>query len=71
MLTTKQLAQFYLHLQQHSVQSAIPLLHSPFTTNTFPTSQPPHPYPFIIHNPDINTIPRNLNSMHPRQSLFH
>ncbi|WP_186302047.1 class II glutamine amidotransferase domain-containing protein, partial [Staphylococcus warneri] len=53
-------------------QSKLPLLHSTFTTNTFPTSKPPHPNPLLIHNAHINTIKPNLNSIPaPQNKLLH
>ncbi|WP_145383898.1 hypothetical protein, partial [Staphylococcus epidermidis] len=62
-LPSHQIKALYLHLQNHAYQSKLPLLHSPFTTNTFPACKPPHPNPILIHNPQINTINPNLNSI--------
>lgn len=70
MLTTVQVGQFYLDLQDSRVESAIALLHSRFSTNTFPSWERAHPYRFMIHNGEINTLRGNVNWMHARQSLF-
>lgn len=70
MLTTVQVGQFYLDLQDPRVESAIALLHSRFSTNTFPSWERAHPYRFMIHNGEINTLRGNVNWMHARQSLF-
>lgn len=70
MLTTEQVGQFYLDLQQESLESAIALVHSRFSTNTFPSWERAHPYRFMIHNGEINTLRGNVNWMHARQTLF-
>ncbi|MDO7907190.1 glutamate synthase large subunit [Paenibacillus sp. JX-17] len=70
MLTTEQVGQFYLDLQDARVESAIALIHSRFSTNTFPSWERAHPYRFMIHNGEINTMRGNVNWMHARQSLF-
>lgn len=70
MLTTEQVGQFYLDLQDEAVESAIALVHSRFSTNTFPSWERAHPYRFMIHNGEINTLQGNVNWMHARQSLF-
>lgn len=70
MLTTVQVGQFYLDLQDSRVETAIALLHSRFSTNTFPSWERAHPYRFMIHNGEINTLRGNVNWMHARQSLF-
>lgn len=70
MLTTEQVGEFYLDLQQDLVESAIALVHSRFSTNTFPSWERAHPYRFMIHNGEINTMRGNVNWMHARQSLF-
>ncbi|MBD7966483.1 glutamate synthase large subunit [Paenibacillus gallinarum] len=70
MLTTEQVGQFYLDLQDERVESAMALLHSRFSTNTFPSWERAHPYRFMIHNGEINTMRGNVNWMHARQSLF-
>ncbi|NWL89900.1 glutamate synthase large subunit [Paenibacillus sp. 79R4] len=70
MLTTEQVGQFYLDLQDETVESAMALVHSRFSTNTFPSWERAHPYRFMIHNGEINTLQGNVNWMHARQSLF-
>lgn len=70
MLTTEQVGQFYLDLQNEELESAIALVHSRFSTNTFPSWERAHPYRFMIHNGEINTLRGNVNWMHARQSLF-
>ncbi|SDG04230.1 glutamate synthase (ferredoxin) [Fontibacillus panacisegetis] len=70
MLTTEQVGQFYLDLQDKRLESAIALVHSRFSTNTFPSWERAHPYRFMIHNGEINTLRGNVNWMHARQSLF-
>lgn len=70
MLTTEQVGEFYLDLQNEHLESAIALVHSRFSTNTFPSWERAHPYRFMIHNGEINTLRGNVNWMHARQSLF-
>ncbi|WP_209861439.1 glutamate synthase large subunit [Paenibacillus shirakamiensis] len=70
MLTTDQVGEFYLDLQEELLESAIALVHSRFSTNTFPSWERAHPYRFMIHNGEINTLRGNVNWMHARQSLF-
>ncbi|GIO95090.1 glutamate synthase subunit alpha [Paenibacillus lautus] len=70
MLTTEQVGEFYLDLQEEGLESAIALIHSRFSTNTFPSWERAHPYRFMIHNGEINTLRGNVNWMHARQSLF-
>ncbi|OAB46265.1 glutamate synthase large subunit [Paenibacillus glacialis] len=70
MLTTIQVGQFYVDLQDESFESAIALIHSRFSTNTFPSWERAHPYRYMIHNGEINTLRGNVNWMHARQSLF-
>lgn len=70
MLTTEQVGQFYVDLRDERVESAMALLHSRFSTNTFPSWERAHPYRFMIHNGEINTMRGNVNWMHARQSLF-
>lgn len=55
MLTTEQVGQFYLDLQEERLESAIALIHSRFSTNTFPSWERAHPYRFMIHNGEINS----------------
>ncbi|MEO6002786.1 MAG: glutamate synthase large subunit [Opitutus sp.] len=70
MLTTAQLEQYFLDLQQPSMETAIALVHSRFSTNTFPSWDRAHPYRYVAHNGEINTLRGNINWMHARQALF-
>ncbi|AEG59106.1 glutamate synthase large subunit [Desulforamulus ruminis] len=69
MLTPEQLDQFYLDLQQPDVEIALALVHSRFSTNTFPSWERAHPYRYLIHNGEINTLRGNVNWMHARQAM--
>jgi glutamate synthase (NADPH/NADH) large chain len=68
MLTTGQLARFFPDLTDPAFASALALVHSRFSTNTFPSWPLAHPYRFVAHNGEINTIKGNRNWMHARQS---
>jgi glutamate synthase (NADPH) large chain len=70
MLNCDQLAHFYPDLQSDEVESALGLVHSRFSTNTFPSWQRAHPYRMIAHNGEINTLRGNVNWMHARESMF-
>ena len=70
MLTTHQLRVFYPELDHPAMESAIALVHSRFSTNTFPSWDRAHPYRYLMHNGEINTLQGNENLMHARQSLF-
>ena len=50
--------------------SALCLVHQRFSTNTFPTWQLAHPYRYLCHNGEINTIRGNVNWMHARQTVL-
>jgi len=68
MLTTGQLEPFFPDLSDRSYASAIGLVHSRFSTNTFPSWPLAHPYRFIAHNGEINTVKGNRNWMTARES---
>ncbi len=68
MLNAGQLRDFYKDLQDPQVVSAIAMVHSRFSTNTFPSWGRAHPYRYISHNGEINTLRGNINWMHARQS---
>ncbi len=68
MLTTKQLEPFFPDLSDQKFASAIGLVHSRFSTNTFPSWPLAHPYRYIAHNGEINTIKGNRNWMKTRES---
>ncbi|MEZ5180514.1 MAG: glutamate synthase large subunit [Acidimicrobiales bacterium] len=70
MLTTPQLRDFYPDLQDERVESAIALVHSRFSTNTFPSWPLAHPYRLIAHNGEINTVEGNRNWMRAREALL-
>ncbi|MFE9689974.1 glutamate synthase large subunit [Micromonospora sp. NPDC005806] len=70
MLTPDQLPEFYPELTDERVVSAIALVHSRFSTNTFPSWPLAHPYRFIAHNGEINTIRGNRNWMQAREALL-
>ncbi len=69
MLTTPQLAAFFPDLTDERFESALLLIHSRFSTNTFPTWPLAHPYRFIAHNGEINTVQGNENWMRARESM--
>ncbi|MEU5564493.1 glutamate synthase large subunit [Micromonospora musae] len=70
MLTPDQLPAFYPELTDERLASAIALVHSRFSTNTFPSWPLAHPYRFIAHNGEINTIRGNRNWMQAREALL-
>jgi glutamate synthase domain-containing protein 2/glutamate synthase domain-containing protein 1/glutamate synthase domain-containing protein 3 len=70
MLTAGQLMAFYPDLRDSSVESALALVHSRFSTNTFPSWARAHPYRYIAHNGEINTLRGNINWMFARESKF-
>lgn len=70
MLMPQQVGQYFLDLQDSDMESALGLVHSRFSTNTFPSWERSHPYRYIAHNGEINTLRGNINWMHARQSLF-
>jgi glutamate synthase (NADPH/NADH) large chain len=70
MLTTNQLDAYFLDLQNPLMESAIALVHSRFSTNTFPSWDRAHPYRCIAHNGEINTLRGNINWMRAREALF-
>jgi glutamate synthase (ferredoxin) len=70
MLLTEQLGQYYPDLAHPAMESALALVHSRFSTNTFPSWNRAHPYHYMAHNGEINTLRGNINWMHARQALF-
>ncbi|GAB3515398.1 glutamate synthase large subunit [Phytohabitans suffuscus] len=70
MLTPAQVPAFFPDLRDERVASAIALVHSRFSTNTFPSWPLAHPYRFIAHNGEINTIRGNKNWMNAREALL-
>ena len=70
MLVSTQVSSFYLDLKDTKVESAIALVHSRFSTNTFPSWERAHPNRYLCHNGEINTIRGNVNSVRAREGLF-
>ncbi|MFD1812295.1 glutamate synthase large subunit [Rhodococcus gannanensis] len=70
MLTTPQLKSFYVDLQDERVESALGLVHSRFSTNTFPSWPLAHPFRRVAHNGEINTVTGNENWMRAREALI-
>jgi glutamate synthase (NADPH/NADH) large chain len=70
MLTTPQLEPFFPDLSDRRYASGIALVHSRFSTNTFPAWELAHPYRFIAHNGEINTVKGNRNWMRAREALL-
>ncbi len=68
MLTAPQLTRYYPDLRDERVESALALVHSRFSTNTFPSWELAHPYRMIAHNGEINTLRGNVNWMSARES---
>ncbi|MGO8670253.1 MAG: glutamate synthase large subunit, partial [Capsulimonadaceae bacterium] len=70
MLTSGQVEPYFPELSDSDMESALALVHSRFSTNTFPSWERAHPYRYIAHNGEINTLRGNVNWMHARQNLF-
>ena len=70
MLTAPQVAEFFPDLHDDRIESAMTLIHSRFSTNTFPMWPLAHPYRMIAHNGEINTIQGNRNFMRARETLL-
>ncbi|OHV36144.1 glutamate synthase subunit alpha [Pseudofrankia sp. EUN1h] len=70
MLTTHQLSAYFPDLDDPRFASAIALVHSRFSTNTFPSWPLAHPYRLIAHNGEINTVRGNRNWMRAREALL-
>jgi glutamate synthase (ferredoxin) len=70
MLLTTQLQEYYPDLLHPAMESALALVHSRFSTNTFPSWNRAHPYRYMAHNGEINTLRGNINWMHARQAMF-
>jgi len=70
MLTTPQLPEFFPDLTDERLESAIGVVHSRFSTNTFPSWPLAHPYRYVAHNGEINTVQGNQNWMRARESLL-
>jgi len=70
MLMSEQVEEYFPDLANPLVESALALVHSRFSTNTFPTWERAHPYRYLAHNGEINTLRGNINWMHARQAMF-
>jgi glutamate synthase (NADPH/NADH) large chain len=69
MLSADQITAMYPDLLDEDVESALALVHQRFSTNTFPSWPLAHPYRYIAHNGEINTLRGNINWMHAREAL--
>jgi glutamate synthase (NADPH/NADH) large chain len=70
MLTTHQLDEVFLDLQDVRCESALAIVHSRFSTNTFPSWPLAHPYRYVAHNGEINTVRGNRNWMRAREAML-
>ncbi len=70
MLTTEQLGQYFPDLHDPLMESAVAMVHSRFSTNTFPQWRLAQPFRYLCHNGEINTLRGNINWMKAREALF-
>jgi len=70
LLLADQVERFYADLADERFVSALALVHQRYSTNTFPTWDLAHPFRFLAHNGEINTLRGNINWMHARESMF-
>ena len=70
MLIADQMNQFFPELTDPDVQSALALVHQRFSTNTFPSWSLAHPFRYLAHNGEINTLRGNINWMRAREAMF-
>src|ERR1022692_3926166 len=70
LLLAPQITDFYKELVDPELTSGLCLVHQRFSTNTFPSWKLAHPYRYICHNGEINTLRGNMNWMHARQSVL-
>ena len=70
MLTPRQLEEYYPELSDPLMESGLALVHSRFSTNTFPTWKLAHPFRYLIHNGEINTLRGNVNWMRAREMML-
>ena len=70
LLLADQVERFYHDLADERFVSALALVHQRYSTNTFPTWDLAHPFRFLAHNGEINTLKGNVNWMHARESLL-
>src|SRR5260370_16415630 len=65
-----QMTGFFPDLLDPAVKTALAMVHQRFSTNTFPSWDRAHPYRFLSHNGEINTLRGNINWMHAREKQF-
>ena len=70
LLLADQVERFYADLADERFVSALALVHQRYSTNTFPTWDLAHPFRYLAHNGEINTLRGNVNWMHARESMF-
>ncbi|BDH62754.1 glutamate synthase [NADPH] large chain [Lysinibacillus sp. PLM2] len=70
LLTPEEVSEFYIDLQDESFVSAFAIVHSRYSTNTFPSWERAHPNRYIVHNGEINTLRGNINWMTAREQRF-
>ncbi|MCB0192157.1 MAG: glutamate synthase large subunit [Anaerolineae bacterium] len=70
MLMSEQIPEYYLDLADPDIESALAMVHSRFSTNTFPSWERAHPNRYVIHNGEINTLRGNINWIHAQQMHF-
>lgn len=69
-LISHQIPKFYLDFKDKNMESALAMVHQRFSTNTFPSWKRAHPYRYIIHNGEINTLRGNINWMCAREKML-
>src|SRR5260370_25029036 len=70
MLNAMQLRGYYPDLSDPAMVTALAMVHSRFSTNTFPNWARAHPYRYLAHNGEINTLRGNINWMTAREKMF-
>src|SRR5438309_10575308 len=70
MLNSDQVLPYYPDLKDPTIETALALVHSRFSTNTFPNWARAHPYRYLAHNGEINTLRGNVNWMKAREHLM-
>jgi glutamate synthase (ferredoxin) len=70
LLLADQVSKYYPDLSDPAMKSALALVHQRYSTNTFPTWDLAHPFRYLAHNGEINTVRGNINWMHARESML-
>src|SRR5207237_9965471 len=70
MLNATQVLGYFPDLGDPLMESALAMVHSRFSTNTFPNWARAHPYRYLAHNGEINTLRGNIGWMHARERMF-